>query len=134
VPQDYTQALQWYRKPAEQGNARGQFSLGVMYANGRGVPQDYTQAVRWYRSAAEQGNARGQFRLGAMYAEGDGAPQDYVEAYKWETLAAARGSAGFRKRFADRRDELAKKMTPGQIGEGQKRAREWTAAFEQDIK
>jgi len=39
---------------AEQGNADAQFTLGVMYDNGRGVPQDDTEAVRWYRLAADQ--------------------------------------------------------------------------------
>jgi len=53
--QDYAEAIQWYRKAAEQGHANGQCNLGVMYANGRGVMQDYAEAIQWYRKAAEQG-------------------------------------------------------------------------------
>ncbi len=34
VPQDYAQAVAWYRKAAEQGYAKVQTNLGVMYANG----------------------------------------------------------------------------------------------------
>ena len=30
VRQDYTQAVQWYRKAAEQGDAEAQFNLGSM--------------------------------------------------------------------------------------------------------
>lgn len=52
VPQDYTEAIRWYRKGAEQGVAPAQFRLGGMYDNGKGVPQDYAQAIRWYRKAA----------------------------------------------------------------------------------
>ena len=52
---DYTEAVKWYRKSAEKGNANGQFNLGYMYDKGLGVAQDYTEAVRWYRKAAEQG-------------------------------------------------------------------------------
>ncbi|HEM9355462.1 TPA: sel1 repeat family protein, partial [Streptococcus agalactiae] len=37
VRQDYTQAVQWYRKAAEQGLADAQYNLGMMYANGQGV-------------------------------------------------------------------------------------------------
>ena len=37
---------------AEQGDARAQNNLGVMYDDGRGVPQDYAQAVKWYRLSA----------------------------------------------------------------------------------
>ena len=55
VPQDDTEAVQWYRLAAEQGYAKAQFNLGLMYAKGRGGPQDDTEAVRWYRLAAEQG-------------------------------------------------------------------------------
>ena len=31
VPQDYKQALAWYRKSAEKGNAKAQYNLGQMY-------------------------------------------------------------------------------------------------------
>ena len=40
VPQDDAQAVQWYRKAADQGYAKGQFKLGWIYDQGRGVPQD----------------------------------------------------------------------------------------------
>jgi TPR repeat protein len=37
---DYTEAAKWYRKAAEQGDARAQANLGVLYQFGWGVPQD----------------------------------------------------------------------------------------------
>jgi len=37
VPQDYAEAVRWYRKAADQGIAEAQFSLGIAYANGVGV-------------------------------------------------------------------------------------------------
>ena len=66
VPQDYAQALTWYRKAADQGNAEAQNNLGVMCESGHGVPQDYAQAVVWYRKAADQGFAPAQYNLGVM--------------------------------------------------------------------
>ena len=54
--QDYAEAMHWYRKAAEQGNAIAQFNLGVMYSNGEGVKRDQTEAAKWYRLAAAQGN------------------------------------------------------------------------------
>ena len=42
VPLDYVQAVRWYWK-AEQGNARAQYHLGLMYGRGRGVLQDYVR-------------------------------------------------------------------------------------------
>tara|TARA_R110002153_G_scaffold61234_2_gene165353 strand:+ start:293 stop:667 length:375 start_codon:yes stop_codon:yes gene_type:complete len=47
---DFVTALEEWRPLAEQGNARAQFNLGVMYSNGDGVPQNYAEAVRWYDS------------------------------------------------------------------------------------
>ena len=57
VPQDDAEAVKWYHKAAEQGDADAQNNLGVMYRNGKGVPQDDAEAVKWYRKAAEQGHA-----------------------------------------------------------------------------
>ena len=54
------EAVGWYRRAAEQGDALGQNNLGVMYRDGRGVGQDAAEAVRWLRRAAEQGEAQGQ--------------------------------------------------------------------------
>jgi TPR repeat protein len=92
-----------------------------MYENGRGVPQDYAAAVGWYRKAAEQGEAYAQYNLGVMYDNGRGVPQDYVHAHKWFNLAATSGN----KIATKNRNIIAKKMTPAQIAEAQKLAREW---------
>ena len=58
---------------AEQGEAKAQHNLGVMYRIGHGVPQDYKAALKWFRLAAEQGLAKAQGNLGQMYDEGKGA-------------------------------------------------------------
>ncbi len=93
------------------------------------MPQNFAQAVKWYRLAAEQGHAEAQAILGIMYAEGEGVPQDYVLAYKWLNLAAAEGDAAWGS-AAELRDIVASEMTPEQIAEAQRLAREWMAAFE----
>ncbi len=94
VPQDYAQAMIWFRKAADQGEADAQFNLGVMYENGQGVAQDYAQAVAWYRKAADQGEASAQFNLGEMYRNGRGVPQDDAQAVAWYRKAADQGNAG----------------------------------------
>ncbi len=91
VPQDYNEAVKWFRLGAEQGHAGAQSNLGVKYYRGEGVPQDYREAVKWYRLAAEQGHARAQFYLGNMYGRGEGVPQDYREGEQWIRLAAMQG-------------------------------------------
>ena len=57
VPQDFAEASKWYRKAADQGNAKAQYHLGLMYAKGRSVPQDLVQALMWLDLAAAQGDA-----------------------------------------------------------------------------
>lgn len=89
----YSDALGYFRKAAEQGYAAGQFNLGTMYDNGYGVTKDYAEAVKWYRKAAEQGLARGQNNLGNMYRYGYGVTKDYDEAVKWFRKAAEQGNA-----------------------------------------
>jgi len=93
VPQDYAEAMRWYRKAVEQGNAKAQTNLGIIYENGHGIPQNYAEAMRWYRKAAEQGHAQAQHKLGVMYENGHGVPQDYAEAMRWYRKAAEQGSA-----------------------------------------
>lgn len=49
------EAMEWYRKAAEQENSRAQYSLGQCYHYGRGVEVNKQEAVKWYRKAAELG-------------------------------------------------------------------------------
>jgi TPR repeat protein len=125
VPQDYAEAVTWYRKAADQGDADAQNNLGKMYFNGHGVPQDYNAALKWYRKSADQGRGSGQNNLGKMYFTGHGVPQDYVQAHMWFNLAAANLPAEKRDIAVKNRDIVAAKMTPAQIAEAQKLAREW---------
>jgi TPR repeat protein len=125
VPQDYAVALKWFRLAAAQGNAAAQYNLGLMYDAGHGVPQDYTAALKWYRLAAAQGDAAAEFNLGAMYSNGDGVPQDDVQAYTWFTRAAANAAPGtIRDKATSARDLVATHLTPAQMAEAQKLARE----------
>ena len=131
VPQDDGEAVTWYRKAAEQGNADAQTNLGFMYATGRGVPQDYSEAVALYRKAAEYGDAQAQFNLAVSYNDGHGVPQDFVEAHMWVNLSAARFTDAKRRETAvELRDLLAEQMTSEDLSEAQRRAREWHAAHQ----
>jgi hypothetical protein len=111
VPQDYAEAVKWYRKAADQGNAKAQTNLGVLYADGSGVPRDYSEAVKWYRKAAAQGRPIAQNNLGSMYSNGRGVPQDYAEAARWYRKAADQGYATAQNNL----QELAVKAPCAQI-------------------
>ena len=90
--------------------------------------EDYAEAVRCYRRAADQGFASAQWLLGTAYETGYGVPLDYVQAHMWLNLAASRYPASQkeqRENAIDGRDFVASKMTPSQIAEAQKLARDW---------
>ena len=126
---DYAMALRVMLPFAEQGDAEVQYKLGVMYDKGRGVPKDYAEAVKWYRLAAEQGQPSAQNNLGVMYKNGWGVPQDYVRAYQWFSLAASsflESEEVNRDRALQNRDSVYARMTPAQLAEAQRLAREWT--------
>jgi hypothetical protein len=123
---DYVTALKEWRPLAEQGHAGAQFNLGTMYTNGLGVPLDYTEAAKWVRLAAEQGHAGAQNNLGFMYDHGQGVARDQVKGLMWYSLAAARFPPGEDRDTAVRNREIVeRKMTPEQITEAERLAREW---------
>jgi uncharacterized protein len=122
VPKSYEEAKRWFTKAAENGHAGAQVNLGTIYLVGHGFYQSDQMALVWFRKAAEQKDALALAKLGVMYARGQGVSRDFVQAHMWYNLSAAQGE----KRSAEARDALAKQMTPAQIAEAQKLAREWT--------
>ncbi|WP_277870245.1 tetratricopeptide repeat protein, partial [Vibrio breoganii] len=58
VIENRKEAVRWYEKAANQGNAFAQGKLGWMYETGTGVIENHKEAVRWYEKAANQGNAQ----------------------------------------------------------------------------
>jgi uncharacterized protein len=128
VKQDDGEALKWFRLAADQGDPSAQLHLGNMYAQGQGVPQDQAEAGKWYRLAADQGYAQAQYNLGLWYATGGGGEADNVSAHIWFNLAAARfpsTDARNRNLAVRNRDVVAGRMTPEQLAEAQRLAREW---------
>jgi uncharacterized protein len=132
-----TQQLQRLREDADEGSAFAQFVLGAMYHLGEVVPQDYTESAKWISRAADQGFVVAQVALGEMYALGQGVPEDAVLAHKWFNLSAAQaaritGANKLTHRAAEMRDALERTMSPAQIEEAQKLARQWKPSSERD--
>ncbi len=92
VPQDYQEAVKWFRLAAEQGLNQAQLALGVCYETGEGVNKDYKEAARLYTLAAKQGNVSAQIKLGCCYETGAGVNKDHKEAARLYTLAAKQGN------------------------------------------
>jgi TPR repeat protein len=90
---DWPQALSEWRTAAAAGNARAEWGLGSLYAQGRGVPRDAKLAATWFRKAAKHGDREAQFALGSLYLTGVGATQDAFYAVGWFRKAAEHGHA-----------------------------------------
>ncbi len=87
VPQDYVEAMKWYRKAANQGHAAAEFAIGSLYWLGHGVTQDYTEAARWTSKAADAGLPEAEVALGTSYDQGLGVEQDPAKAFAWISIA-----------------------------------------------
>ncbi len=109
----------------EPSHPDAQWRLGMRYEKGKGAPKDNDEAIRLYREAAEQGHAFAQVSLGNMYAEGRGGPQGEMAAHMWFNIAASAPDTISALAGRWRRDEIANRMTPAQIAEAQRLAREW---------
>jgi len=153
VPQDFAEAISWYRKAAEQYHLCAMENLGEMFENGQGVRADRAETFRWYcraadvaysdlsskpaqwdpdvtigvfHKAAEYGYALAQWIVGALLAVGVfHRPPDYVQAYMWINLAASASTGDDQREYLSERDAVAAKMTPQKVAEAQRLAREW---------
>ena len=84
------EAMAWFKKAAENGNADAQWKVACPYFTGAfGVKKDSEKAEHWFRKAAEQGHAGGQAGLGACYF----GKKDWANAEIWLEKAAAQGHA-----------------------------------------
>lgn len=122
VRQDFKEAARWYRQAADLGFADALYNIGVMHEYGQEQPQDYEKARQYYLMAAEKGEPSAQFSLGLLYDKGLGVEHDPVKAYMWwEITGAGHMHAEHNK------NSIAEEMTPMQIAEAKRLARQWLA-------
>ena len=102
-------------------------AFGADYQKGLNAVRqgNYSAALKEWKPLAEQGYADTQHNLGVIYGTGLGFPQDYAVAHMWWNIAASNSKKDiFGKPL---RNSVAKKMSPAQIAEAQRMAREWVA-------
>ena len=90
VKRDYSEAIKWFRKAANQGYAKAQNCMGVMYQRGHGVAKNDSLSLMWFRKAAEQNNPFGQYNLARMYQYKE-KYRDFPKAKVWYEKAAEQG-------------------------------------------
>ena len=77
-------------------------------------------AVTW-KVGADAGDVEAQIMLGLLYSTGRRVERDLVQAHKWLNLAALAGAA----RARDLRGQVARDMSPAEIAQALKLARQW---------
>jgi hypothetical protein len=90
---DYEAAYQYWRQPAEEGDARAQFFLTLLYRLGRGVELSETKAIYWLKESSDRDYAPAQFNLGNRYFQGDGLEKNEYRAVLLWRKAAEQGFA-----------------------------------------
>lgn len=124
VPRDVAKAKGLYLLAAAAGNASAMHNLAVMYASGTDGKADMQEAAKWFIKAANLGVTDSQFNLAVLYARGTGVKQDLAESYKWFAIAARDGD----KDAGQKRDEVAKAMTPEALESAKAAVQQWQAA------
>ena len=76
TPEDFFNAMEWYKKAADKGNVYATYCIGILYYNGNGVQKDGYKALEWFSAP--------------MYRNGEGIPRDCYKALEWFKKAANR--------------------------------------------
>ena len=92
VPENWTEAVNWFLKAAKAGNADAINRIGELWAAGVDGAPDGKEAVRWFRRAATKGCLAAQLNLARAYEKGDGVDHDLVQAWVWLKTAADAGA------------------------------------------
>lgn len=108
------EAVEWYRKAAEQGNPAGEYDLGHMYVSGEGVEENAEKALYWFRRAAEKNYLLAVKSLAHAYRKGElGLTIDLEQAKlledKASILEAAAKKAEAQKAKAEKTKQGARK-------------------------
>ena len=85
------EALKWYLKAANQGDARAQYKVGWLYHWGKNMKRDYKKAMYWYKKSAEQKNIRAYYQVAYLYSSKKWIGQDEQLAFVWCQKAAKNG-------------------------------------------
>ena len=80
---NHQQALKYYQKAAELGDAKGYYNLAVSYEKGEGVKQNFVSARNYYEKACNANYAFACNNLGALYGKGQGVKQNFSSAKKF---------------------------------------------------
>lgn len=82
----WAEAIKWFKKAADAGDARARFNLATAYEDGtdKTIPPD---VVTHYQHAAENGIVESMHRLGVIMTSGEYGQKDLTGGLSWLLLA-----------------------------------------------
>jgi TPR repeat protein len=72
---NFSEAVKWFRRSAEQNWAGGQYYLALGYLNGEGLEQNEETGLEWLRKAADQNHHHALHKLAMLYTRNIGEPR-----------------------------------------------------------
>jgi hypothetical protein len=87
------EAVNYYKKAADQGMPEAQNNLAGCYKEGKGVVQDYKKALEYFQKAANGGLGIAKFHIADFYLKGLGIKQDLKKATDYLKEASEQGPA-----------------------------------------
>lgn len=94
VDENYNKAKESYELAAHGADQYGQFNLGLIYENGKGMPVDYLKAESLYSKAAEAGHRKSMTQLATLYFNGSAnGKREPQKALYWYQKAADLGDS-----------------------------------------
>lgn len=88
VSANHEMAFYLFMQSANQGNAIGEYYVGMCYLYGNGTKKDDQKAFEYIKKSAIQGNDDAQYWLGVAYEYGIGTSVDEKQAFKWYQKSA----------------------------------------------
>jgi TPR repeat protein len=93
VNRDAKQAMDWFRRAADLGNAESAYIYGAALLQGLNVPKDRLRARDYLEKAAAVKHGSALHLLGEMALENEGKPSDFPRALDYFKRADAAGNA-----------------------------------------
>jgi TPR repeat protein len=99
VAQNLSEAVNYYKRSADQGYAVAQYQYGFCLENGIEVAMNFGLAAEYYRRAADQDYAVAQHRYGCCLENGIGVAKNFDLAITYYMQAAKQGDENARERL-----------------------------------
>lgn len=84
---DYTKAMYWYRKAADQGYGKALNNLAYLYLDGKGTEKNIKKGIDLLEQAYNSGNEFSAQNLALIYYYGDYVTKDWNKIFEWAEKA-----------------------------------------------